>query len=82
MVPRHVASGCDRGYAKISDRNYAKSPARGATDCAFDSAPNHGESRNVRARARRGRFLFLSSSSRKEGEGGVGRGRRGGEGGS
>lgn len=46
---RHVASGCDRGYAKISDRNYAK-VLHTVQRTAYDSAPNHGESGNARER--------------------------------
>lgn len=66
----HVASGCDRGYAKISDRNYAKSPAHGATDCVRFGA----ESRGVMERAGEDVFSFFVVVVRRGGGGGGGGG--------
>lgn len=61
---RHVASGCDRGYAKISDRNYAKSPARGATGCVRFGAESWG----VMERAGEDVFFFRRCREEREEE--------------
>lgn len=56
-----ATSGCDRDYAKISERNYAKSFAAHGATTACDSAPNREESRNMRERIFFFFFFFVAA---------------------